>query len=411
MNTSFLKVETVQGLQSGPLVAYASSHLMWLRSQGYTPRTAHEHLRLFAHVNSWMLRKGLRPRDMNEQLLDDVLKDRRCLRKSWSGARFAFRRLLVSLREAGVTSMARVVAPTPAQRLVNDYRAFLDGERGCTAKTGADYARPIYRFLSDRFGTGPVALSKIKPQDVISFVRQNTTLHSQVHSKQVVTALRSFLRYLHYSGRLSRDLAPTVPTVPHWRLTGLPKYLPAAAVQRVLDRCERSTATGVRNYAILLLLARLGLRAGEVLAMRLEDLDWENAQLLVRSRKGRGPARLPLPNDVGKAIARYLKQARPKCSCRNVFVRAIAPHKELSNSAVLSVLVMNAVAKAGVSATRRGAHVFRHSLATAMLKRGASLEEVGQVLRHHDPDTTAIYAKVDLDALRSLALPWPGGAR
>jgi integrase len=179
----------------------------------------------------------------------------------------------------------------------------------------------------------------------------------------------------------------------------------------VLESCEQSSAVGRRNHAILLLLARLGLRAGETVALRLEDIDWDNAHLLIRSKKGRGLARLPLPADVGQAIVRYLKEGRPCCACRNVFVRADAPHVPLSASAVISRIVREAIEKAGVSAPRTGAHVFRHSLATAMLGRGASLEEIGQVLRHQDPDTTAIYAKVELEALRPLALPWPGGVR
>ncbi len=411
MTPSCLKIETIQGLQSGPLCPFAKAHLTWLQAQHYKARTAHEHLRLFARLNGWIVRRGLRLRDLNEKQLEGFLQRRRCPRRSWSGAGFAFRCLLAILREAGVTPPAKVVRPSPAQRLVKDYRRYLLEERGCTKDTMADYARHADRFLFQRFGTKNVKPSLIRAQDVICFVQRNTLTHSPVHSKQVVTSLRSFLGYLHYSGRVPRDLTATVPKVPHWRLTGLPKHLPAEAVQQVLNSCDRSTAVGQRNYAILLLLARLGLRAGEVIALQLEDVDWHNGQLLIRSRKGPGLARLPIPVDVGKALARYLKESRPPCTCRNVFVRADAPYKGLSDSAVLSQLVRRAIGKAGVSSPRTGAHVFRHSLATAMLKRGASLTEIGQVLRHHDPDSTAIYAKVDLKALRSLALPWPGGAR
>jgi integrase len=194
-------------------------------------------------------------------------------------------------------------------------------------------------------------------------------------------------------------------------MTGLPKHLPAKSVQKVLDRCEQTTPIGQRNYAILLLLARLGLRAGEVVALQLEDLDWENAQITIRSKKGRGWARMPLPTEVGRALARYLRYGRPSSLCRNVFVRSVAPYGRLSASANIACLTRSAIEKAGVESVRKGAHLFRHSLATAMLRQGASLDEIGQVLRHQDPNTTAIYAKVDLDALRRLALPWPGGVR
>jgi integrase len=216
---------------------------------------------------------------------------------------------------------------------------------------------------------------------------------------------------MHYRGHITSDLAHAVPVVAHWRMTDLPKHLPTEAVQKVLASCDQTSAVGRRNYAILLLLARLGLRGGEIIALQLEDIDWENAQLTVRSKKGRGWARLPLPKDVGKAIARYLQVDRPHCSCRNVFVRMVAPYERLSNSPVISVLVRNALKDAGVESVRKGAHLFRHSLATEMLRQGASLDEIGQVLRHKDPDTTAIYAKVDLDALRRLAVAWPGGVQ
>jgi integrase/recombinase XerD len=167
-------------------------------------------------------------------------------------------------------------------------------------------------------------------------------------------------------------------------MSGPPKHLRSEAVQRVLSACDRSTVKGKRDYAILVLLARLGLRGGEIVALQLDDIDWANGELVVRSKKGDGWARLPLPMDVGRALERYL-MIRPPSPYRNVF--------------------------AGVKSARTGAHIFRHSLATEMLRRGASLAEIGRVLRHRDPDSTAIYASVDLEALRELALPWPGGAR
>jgi len=181
-------------------------------------------------------------------------------------------------------------------------------------------------------------------------------------------------------------------------------------VQKVLHDCDRRTGIGRRNYAILLLLARLGLRAGEVVALNLEDIDWDNGHITVRAKGGRW-SQLPLPADVGKAIALYLRQDRPHVSCRRVFLRHRAPTVGFANSIAISSLVMSALKRAGVESARKGAHLFRHGLATDMLRHGASLDEIGDLLRHKSPNTTAIYAKVDLVALRSLALPWPGGAR
>jgi site-specific recombinase XerD len=322
----------------------------------------------------------------------------------------ALQRLLAILREAHVSPAAETIPLTPAQRLAAQYRRYLSEERGCCDETVENYGRHIDRLVDQRFGSGPVKASCLQARDIIEFVEANARQHGRGYILQVITALRSFLRFLRYRGHITTDLAASVPSVAHWQKADLPKHLPAGAVQKVLDACDRTTAGGRRNYAILLLLARLGLRAGEVIAMQLEDIDWENAQLTVRSKKGRGWARLPLPADVGSALAQYLRHDRPQCPSRNVFVRLVAPYEPLSNSPVIAVLTRKALEKAGVESTRKGAHIFRHSLATEMLRQGASLDEIGQVLRHKDPDTTVIYAKVDLDTLRKLAIAWPGGA-
>jgi site-specific recombinase XerD len=177
-----------------------------------------------------------------------------------------------------------------------------------------------------------------------------------------------------------------------------------------LNSCDRNTALGKRNYAILLLLARLGLRAGEVVALTLEDLDWEAGLITVRG-KGKRAAQLPLPVEGGTALADYLRQARPPCASRRVFIRAKAPRVGLANSIAICSLVERALQRAGMKSAYRGSHLFRHSLATQLLNQGASLGEIGELLRHRRPDTTAIYAKVDLSSLRAIALPWPGGQR
>lgn len=411
MNPVFTELKTVKGLDSGPLRPHVQPYIAQLQEQGYQPRTVRAHLCFFAKFNRWLTRTNRRLRDLNEELTECFL--RRHLRgQTWRvGERPALRRLLNILRKSGVTPKAQAIPPTPAQRLAADYRRYLSEERGCCDWTLENYGRHIDRFVTQRFGTGSLKRSRLQARDVVAFVKRNAQRHGRGHTLQVVTALRSFLRFLHYRGHIASDLAAAVPAVAHWRMADLPKHLPAEAVQKVLDSCDQTTAVGRRNHAILLLLARLGLRAGEIIALQLEDLDWENAQITIRSKKGRGWARLPLPADVGKALARYLEHGRPSCSCRTVFVRMVAPYQHLSNSQVISVLTRNALEKAGIESARKGAHLFRHSLATAMFGQGASLDEIGQVLRHKDPDTTAIYAKVDLDALRRLAIAWPGGVQ
>jgi site-specific recombinase XerD len=217
------------------------------------------------------------------------------------------------------------------------------------------------------------------------------------------------LRYLRYRGDLATNLAASVPSVACWSLSEIPKYLEPIQVQCILDHCDQKTATGLRDYAILLLLARLGLRAGEVAFLMLEDIDWEAGQITVHGKGGRS-ALFPLPVDVGEAVAAYLQNGRPTCSSRSVFVTGRAPRLGLPGPGNISSIARRALARAGIDSHHKGAHRLRHSLATQMLRQGASLAEIGEVLRHRNPNTTAIYAKVDLTALRTLALPWPGGA-
>ncbi|MES1260906.1 MAG: site-specific integrase [Acidobacteriota bacterium] len=362
-----------------------------------------------ANFNRWLFRTGRGLHDLNERTIETFLR-RQFGQRTWqAGERPALLRMLCVLREAGATPLAKAVQLTPAQTLAAQYRQYLTEERGCSDWTVENYSRHIDRFLAQRFGAGPVRFERLRAQHVIAFVHREAGRHGRGYILQVGTGLRSFLRFLRYRGEITTDLAAAVPSVANWNQTDLPKHLPAEAVQTVLDGCDLTTAVGRRDYAILLLLARLGLRGGEVVTLQLEDIDWDHGQLTVRSKKGRGWARLPLPGDVGKAISRYLRLDRPRCSCRNVFVRMVAPYRRLSDTSVISGLTRSAIQRAGVESVRNGAHLFRHSLATTMLGHGASLDEIGQVLRHRDPDTTAIYAKVDLCALRQLAVAWPGG--
>lgn len=411
MNPLFTQLKTVRGLDDSPLCPYVQPYITQLQKQGYQPKTVRQHLCLFACFNCWLRRTDRGLRDLNEAIIERFLRHLRARRKWRWKDRSALHRLLDILRNARVTPKAKKIPSTPAQRLANQYRCYLLKERGCSAHTLENYGRHVDRFVAERFGSGPVRRSRLRAQDIIAFVQSGARQFSRGHASQLVTALRSFLRFLHYCGYLTTDLAAAVPAVAHWRMTGLPKYLSSESVQKVLDSCDQTTAFGRRNYAIFLLLARLGLRGGEIVALQLEDIDWETAQLTIRTKKSRSWTRLPMPGDVGKAVARYLQHDRPRCSSRNVFVRMIAPYQRLSRATVIAKLTRTALKQAGVECVRTGSHVFRHSLATEMLRQGASLEEIGQVLRHKNPDTTAIYAKVDLDALRQLAIAWPGGVQ
>ena len=410
MTRSSIRFRAIRHLASSLLGPYVQPYITQLQQQGYQPTSIRAQLRHMIGVNRWLIRTKRDLGDLNEETLDRFWRCHLPGKKRLSAAP-ALELFLAILRKARVTPPPVALPQTPAQRLAGRYRHYLVEERGLSHSTVDHYGLYIERFVAHRFGTGSVPPTRIRAGDVIEYIQWNVRTHTPKQTRNVVSALRSFLRFLHYRGLNRTDLAAVVPAVANWQMTGLPKHLPAEAVHQVLDRCDQTTPVGLRDYAILLLLARLGLRGGEVASLQLEDIDWENARISFRSKKGRGWARMPLPKEVGKALARYLRHGRPSCTCRNVFVRAVAPYVRSLTSPNISSLTRSALQRAGVKSVRKGAHLFRHSLATAMLRRGASLDEIGQVLRHQDPNTTAIYAKVDLDALRRLAVPWPGGGR
>lgn len=398
-------------ISGGPLSPHIESYRAKLEVLGYMPAQVLYHLRFFAKLDLWLLTRKQRLWQLDEKKVDKFLKRLRAKHPTvCHGAPSASRLLLTVLRDIGVVAPKREpVATSPAERLANQYRVFLKRERGLVCGTIHDYSRHVDVFLAEQFGSGRINLRSLGASDIGAFVRRHAPRRGRGWAAQMVTALRSFFRFAQLQG-MELDLAALVPSVPSWEMSGPPKHLRFEAVQRVLSACDRSTIKGKRDYAILLLLARLGLRGGEIVALQLDDIDWANGELVVRSKKGDGWARLPLPMDVGQALERYL-MVRPPSSYRNVFVRGYAPYTPFVASGPVSVLVRKAIQKAGVKSARTGAHIFRHSLATEMLRRGASLTEIGSVLRHRDPDSTAIYAKVDLEALRELAVPWPGGAR
>jgi site-specific recombinase XerC len=269
-----------------------------------------------------------------------------------------------------------------------------------------NYVPTVRSFLTERFKRRTLRLEQVRPHDLHRFILREARRLSRSRAKLTITALRSFLRFLLQRGKIKVDLAAGLPSVAGWRLSHLPKSLPPEQVKRLLDCCDRSTPSGQRDYAILLLLARLGLRGGEVRALTLSDLDWEGGEIVIRG-KGQRLDRLPLPEDVGKAVANYLRHARPVCSTRTLFIGLRAPLRGLGQTAICCI-VRRVLARAGLNPDLKGAHLLRRSLATDMLRKGATLREIGQLLRHVHPTTTQIYAKVDIEAQRGIALPWMG---
>ena len=401
----------IRCLHAGPLGVHIDAYVALLQEQGYSRQSARVHLRVLADFSRWLQRRELSANDIDASTLQRYLRCRSRFVDQHRGASSALNKLLGMLRDRGIAN--HDTAPSaidPVECAKENFKQYLSQERGLSAAILHTYVPVVDQFLRERFGRGSTRFSELRATDLTGFIQRHVHDHSPRTAQHMVAALRAFLRHLRLRGDITTDLAACVPTVANWSCSTLPKFLRAGQVQQVLARCDRRTSVGRRNYAILLLLARLGLRAGEVVAMTLDDINWKEGRLTVRGKGGQW-ADMPLPAKAGEAIAAYLRRGRPRCASRRLFIREHAPRIGFANSSAISTLVKRALAHAGVGSAHTGAHVFRHTLATEMLRHGASLGEVGQLLRHQHPDTTQIYAKVDLSALRQLALPWPGDGR
>ena len=398
-------------MREGLFGAYVDVFAKQLSAEGYARASSRYALQVVADLGHWLSERGIVVPQLTTKHLERYLDCRSSHRHRRSGDSAILRRLFALLVEQGIVAQEPERERTPAERLAQEFRCYLEEERGLAPATVVTYLEFTTRLLAHCFADGEPRLDDLGAGDVVGFVqREAARLHCAKRAKLVTTAVRAFLQYARYRGLITIDLRSSVPTVASWSMASLPKGLSSDEVECLLSHCDRETALGRRNWAILLLLARLGLRAGEVVALLFEDLDWEAGEISIRA-SGTRTDRLPIPQDVGAALAEYLHHSRPACSSRRVFIRIRAPHRGFLSSAAIGTIVRRALAKAGLSPAHKGAHLLRHSVATRMLRQGASLTEIGEILRHRNPQTTMIYAKVDLDLLRPLALPWPGGAQ
>ena len=404
--------DTVQELGiTGSQVDSFAAHLV---ACGYASTTVRSRLRLLGEFNRWLIRHRCGIRELDNELVDTFVKGSKRDGRVHRGHAATLHQFLAHLRARGeLAASAPVVDQSPIGQLQRAYAEYLTTERGLAPVTVADYVDVLRRFLTDRFANGPVELGTLDVSTITTFVIRRARTMSPRYAQGMVTALRSICRFLQQRGAIDRDLAAGLPSVSDWRLATIPKYLNPDEVERVLQTCDRQTAAGRRDHAILLLLARLGLRAGEIIALELDDIRWRAGEILIRSSKRLPQDRLPLVAEIGEALATYLRRDRPSHTTRHVFLCTRAPRRGFANPSTVSAIVRRALARARLSPALKGAHLFRHSLATRMLRHGASLPEIGVVLRHRAVQTTEIYAKVDLDSLRALTQPWPetGGAR
>jgi len=405
---TFVDPSLLQRLRVGPLAPHFDAYLKQIEQEGFLPSSAPMQMYAIARFSNWLHDRRLDLHQVNEATVERFLQ--RDPGIAHSGEVAPLRRLLAMLRKIEVTPAKPPEPGNCRQRFVDEYRRYLLQERGLAKTSLLNYVLFAEQLLTDRFSQSNMDLSELTARDVTKFLQVRARQLRPGRAKLLVTALRSFLRYLRHQGQISIDLAGCVPSVAAWSFSTVPKFLPAGTVQQILDHCDRNTPDGKRNYAVLLLLARLGLRACEIVALSLNDIDWDSGRITIRGKGGRW-AQLPLPVDVGKAIAIYLQTGRPRCICRQVFLRHRAPIRGFAHSITVSTIVRRALIRAGIDSVRKGAHLFRHTLATDLLRKGVSLDEIGELLRHRSPNTTALYAKVDLTALRALALPWPGGVR
>jgi len=395
----------------GPLVPYLDSFAKSLDEQGFKRHLLSRQIRVTANFSKWLQAEEVAARDVTDEHVRRFFENSARQQSVRRGEFATLRRLMDFLGQLGVIHpLPEHEEATAIQQTVSAFAAYLRQERALSEKTLIQYCPFIERFLSERFDHGPVEFAALRAGDVIGFVKRRAASFSPARAKAATTALRSFFRYLRHCGATQLDLAAAVPTVPNWSMTGIPRAIAPEHVQAVFAHCPRDTPLGRRDYAILILLARLGLRSGEIVALTLDSIDWEAGSIAVAG-KGNQAACLPMPTEVGEAIADYLRHGRPVSSSRALFLRVCAPIRGLGAAQTVGTIAGAAIKRAGIETLHRGSHQFRHALAADMLRHGATLTEIGAVLRHRHAKTTGIYAKVDFAALRPLSLPWPGGAK
>jgi integrase/recombinase XerD len=386
----------------GPLAPLAEGFVAELTNRGYSVQAIRSHRGLVEHLSQWLADCGLGVRELTPQVAEKFLRARRedgCVRKM---SERGLQPLVSYLRELGELSEPSVIR-SPKDELVEFFRRYQLEERGLACEVVSNYARVARLLVATRAEPIRVSLADLSAADVSAFVLDQCAKRGMADAHNVISALRALLRFLYVEGWTQRDLTSAVLKVAR-RRRELPRALEAEHVVRLLAGCDRTTPVGTRDFAILTVLTRLGVRAGEVARLELRDVDWHAGEVLIR---GKGPRldRLPLPWDVGESLADYLRRSRPRCSHPRLFIRSCAPLTGLSRQAIGGI-VRAAAVRAGLPPF--GPHRLRHTVATGLLRRGAALPEIAQLLRHKSLHTTAIYAKVDQAALSTLALAWPG---
>lgn len=406
----YFKQDSIQGLRQGVLGNYIDDFALYLYELGYSTKNLRFRLTIIRILSTWLAENHLKLFDVNEEQLNRFIKFRKkqvtTFYQKGNGKTLSY--LVDYLRQKKAIPQSRPDKSInkSIEKITQAYTKYLDEDKGLCASTIKKNKKIIFDFLLKLFGKTKFNSQKITQNTILTHIRKFKKYHELKNIRVMVSAIRSFLRYLVMIGKLKNEIANCIPVMPSWRAAILPVFLVKSETKQLLKACDRHTPNGQRNYAILLLLLRLGLRASEVINLTLDNINWDSGELDICG-KGRKHRILPLLPDVGNALALYIRHARPKCLERQVFIRARAPYKRLRNSADISTIVHRALIAAKLNPPQQGAHLLRYTAAMETMSNGATLFEIGELLGHSSVDTTAIYTKIDVVSLRELAQPWP----
>jgi site-specific recombinase XerD len=400
-NPYFLQQGTLYRYDVGPLRLHLAGYAIFLKDEGYVYSSGQRYLREIAHLSAWMDKGKIAINRLNENLVWQYIPFRK--KSPCKPQVSTYWLFLKYLRKEKIIKAPIPEKCSPAQKIVRDFETYLVKDRGLAKETIRHYLRFAKEFLLKNSEKSGLRLRHIKVENLTDYIIR----HRQACARSY--AIRQLFRFLFLRGSIVRDISTGIPNIPHWRQCQLPSFLEPDEIGKWLTAFNSKTPTDLRDLSVKLLLVRLGLRAIEICRLKLEDIDWKNGQISIKGKSG-SQQLLPLPYETGKALADYLRHGRPKCTDRHVFIRSVAPYKGFSNTTAIGHIVRKSLKKAGIKKMRSGSHLLRHTCATQMLRRGATLSEIGEILRHQSVDTTMIYAKVALDDLAPLASPWPGEA-
>lgn len=414
----FTRISVIRKLESGPFGPYLSDIAATLKKQNYARYSIQQYIRAADALGKWLVENNIEVSSVDEGVIENYLTNiaRRKIRSRPDGVlqhiAIGLRKLLQLLRTLNIVSVQKQIAsPTPIDQILLEYDQYMNNTLGLKESTRKRYLYFSRLFLINTFISETPHWEKLEANDIVNFILEEVGRHKRNGRKTAVSSLRVFLRYLVIRNFLRPGLDAAIPRIRTWKHASLPDHFSPEEITKLLNACDDASAISNRNQTILMLLSRLGVRAMEVARLQLDDIDWNQGTIIIRFSKSRRERLLPLPSDVGESLINYLRNGRPKTSSRYIFLRHEAPYQPLQWPAAITSIVKRTMIKAGVKHRSLGAHLFRHTAASQMVNSGASFKDVADVLGHQSLSTTAIYAKLDLNTLSQVALPWPGGVQ